>query len=138
MSYWVNVVSRDHLQRGVAGGFTQANHGKNTILKRLKAGDWIVFYSPKTAYENGAPLQAFTAIGQVKDDELYQVEMMPGFMPWRRNVEFTESSETSIKPLIGDLSFIQDKTHWGYKFRFGLFQIPEQDFELIKNAMINI
>lgn len=137
MNFWINVVSRDHLKRGIDGGFTQANHGKDTILKRLKAGDWIVFYSPKTAYENGEPLQAFTAIGQVKDDELYQVEMMPGFTPWRRNVEFKECVETTIKPLIGYLSFIQDKTHWGYKFRFGLFQIPEADFELIKNAMIN-
>ena len=30
MSYWINTVSRDHVQRGVAGGFTQANHGKPT------------------------------------------------------------------------------------------------------------
>lgn len=133
----MNVVSRDHLQCGIDGGFTQANHGKNTILKKLNAGDWIVFYSPKTAYENGESLQVFTAIGQIKDNELYQVEMMPGFTPWRRNVEFKECVETPIKPLIDDLSFIQDKTHWGYKFRFGLFQIPEQDFVLIKNAMMD-
>ncbi len=135
MNYWINTISRNHVERGVAGGFTQAGHGKPTGLKRLKAGDWMVFYSPKTDYEGGEPLQAFTAIGQVKDDELYQFEMMPGFMPWRRNVDFKPCIETPIKPLIGDLSFIKDKTHWGYMFRFGLFQIPEPDFELIKNAM---
>jgi hypothetical protein len=33
------------------------------------------------------------------------------------------------------LSFIKDKTHWGFMFRFGMFQIPEEDFELIKNAI---
>ena len=55
-------------------------------LKRLKAGDWIVFYSPKTAYVGGEALQAFTAIGQVKDEELYQVDMSEDFHPWRRNV----------------------------------------------------
>jgi hypothetical protein len=135
MNYWINTVSKDHLQRGIAGGFTQANHGKNTILKRLKADDWIVFYSPKTSYEGGEPLQTFTAIGRVKDDELYQIEMMPGFIPWRRNVDFMECQETPIRPLIDKLEFIQDKTHWGYRFRFGLFQIPEHDFELIKSQM---
>lgn len=103
-----------------------------------KAGDWIVFYSPKTSYQDGESLQAFTAIGQVKDDELYQVEMAPGFVPWRRNVEFHDSKKTPIKPLIGELSFIKDKTHWGYMFRFGLFKIPETDFGLIKNAMLKV
>lgn len=136
MNYWINTISRDHVMRGVAGGFTQANHGKNTTLKRLKTGDWIVFYSPKTNYPDGESLQAFTAIGQVKDDELYQVEMMPGFIPWRRNVDFKDCKETPIKPLIDELDFIQDKTHWGFKFRFGLFQISEQDFELIRKQML--
>jgi EVE domain len=73
MKYWINVVSRNHVMRGVDGGFTQANHGKPHMLKKLGAGDWIVFYSPKTAFDGGKPLQAFTAIGLVKDDELYQV-----------------------------------------------------------------
>ena len=133
-NHWINTISRNHVRLGVEGGFTQAGHGKNTGLKRLKTGDWIVFYSPKTAYQDGEPLQAFTAIGRVKDDELYQVEMTPEFRPWRRNVEFYECVETPIKPLIGGLSFIKDKTHWGYMFRFGLFKIPEADFELIKQA----
>ena len=135
MKYWVNTFSRDHVERGVAGGFTQANHGKNTVLKRLSKGDWIVFYSPKTSYGGGEPLQAFTAIGQVADDELYQVEMAPGFVPWRRNVQFKPYKETPIKALIDQLSFIQDKTHWGYRFRFGLFEISQADFELIRHNM---
>ncbi len=136
MNYWVNTISRDHVKKGVEGGFTQAGHGKATGLKRLKAGDWIVFYSPKTSYQDGEPLQAFTAIGQVKDDELYQVEMAPGFVPWRRNIEFHPCVEAPIKPLLDELSFIKDKTRWGYIFRFGLFQIPGADFKLIKGGMI--
>jgi len=136
MRYWIVVVSKDHAQRGIAGGFMQANHGKASGLKRLKPGDWIVFYSPKTMYQNGEPLQAFTAIGQVADEELYQVEMMSGFVPWRRNVTFYDCTETPIKPLVEDLTFIQDKVHWGYRFRFGLFEIPEVDFAQIKGAML--
>lgn len=36
-----------------------------------------------------------------------------------------------IRPLIERLSFIQDKTHWGYAFRYGHLEIPRADFELI-------
>lgn len=136
MKYWINIISRDHVMRGIEGGFTQANHGKPHMLKRLQAGDWIVFYSPKTNYQHGEPLQAFAAIGRVKDDELYQFEMTPDFVPWRRNVDFHKCNETPVKPLINDLTFIKDKTHWGYKFPFGLFEIAKVDFSLIYDAMM--
>lgn len=134
-NYWINVVSRDHVQRGKAGGFTQANHGKPTTLRRLKTGDWIIYYSPKTSYENGETLQEFTAIGQVTDDELYQVEVAPGFAPWRRNVSFKQCQEMPIRPLIDDLDFIIDKVHWGHRFRFGMFQISQHDFDMLAGAM---
>jgi EVE domain len=135
MTYWINTVSREHVQRGVAGGFTQANHGKPWMLKRMARGDWIVFYSPKTDYPEGEPLQAFTAIGQVADDEAYQVEMAPDFEPWRRDVEFLPCIETPIRPLLERLDFIEDTKRWGYKFRFGVFQIDEHDFDVIRSAM---
>jgi hypothetical protein len=32
MRYWINTVSLEHVERGVEGGFTQADHGKNTRL----------------------------------------------------------------------------------------------------------
>ena len=105
-------------------------------LKRLNARDWLVFYSPKTSLDGGERLQAFTAIGRVADDELYQAEMAPGFVPWRRNVKFVDCVETPIGPLIDSLSFIDDKNRWGYMFRLGLFEIPKRDFELIKRAMV--
>lgn len=135
MSNWINVVSRDHVRTGVAGGFTQANHGKPHALKRMQRGDGIAFYSPKTAFEGGEPLQAFTAIGRVSDDEVYQAEMTPTFHPWRRNVDFLETHEAPIRPLLESLDFIVDKKRWGFKFRFGVFEIDQHDFEVIKTAM---
>jgi hypothetical protein len=120
---------------GVEGGFTQAGHGKDSGLKRLKADDWLVFYSPKTNLRDGEPLQAFTAIGRVADDDLYQVDLTPGFTPWRRNVEFVRCAETPIRPLIDQLTFIEDKRRWGYMLRFALFKIPREDFELIRRTM---
>lgn len=136
MNYWINVVSRDHVERGIKGGFTQANHGKPWALKKMKKGDWIIFYSPKTKFDGGEPLQAFTAICQVVDNEPYQAEMTPDFHPWRRDVSFKKAHEVPIKPLINDLNFIENKTQWGYKFRFGVIKIDEEDFNTIKKQMI--
>jgi hypothetical protein len=135
---WINTVSRDHVARGVRGRFTQANHGKPHMLKRMTRGDWIVFYSPKTRYSDGEPLQAFTAIGQVADDEPYRVEMSPDFQTWRRNVEFLDCAQTPIRPLIGQLEFIEDPARWGYKFRFGVFKISDHDLEVIRSAMTGV
>lgn len=135
MTNWINTVSRDHVLRGVRGGFTQANHGKPHMLRKMARGDWIVFYSPKTDYPQGEPLQAFTAIGQVADDEPYRAEMSPDFQPWRRSVDFLDCGEAPIRPLIERLEFIEDPARWGYRFRFGVFQINDHDLEVIRSAM---
>ncbi len=132
MTYWINTVSADHVQRGVAGGFTQANHGKPHMLRRMARGDWIIFYSPKTALDHGEPLQAFTAIGRVTDDEPYQDRPSD---PWRRRMEFLPCTATPIRPLLDRLEFIIDPQRWGYKFRFGVFRIDEADFLLLREAM---
>ena len=135
MRYWVNTVSRSHVQNGVAGGFTQADHGKNSRLKRLSKGDGIVFYSPRTEFQAGEPLQHFTAIGEIVDEAPYQVEMTPDFHPWRRRVKFLPSAEAPIHPLIEQLEFIRNKKIWGFIFRRGLFEIGESDFNAIARAM---
>ena len=38
MKYWINTVSRNHVLIGLNGGFTQADHGKNSRLKNLAKG----------------------------------------------------------------------------------------------------
>jgi hypothetical protein len=120
---------------GVKGGFIQLNHGKRAPLQRLSAFDGVVFYSPRTSYPDGEPLQAFTAIGRVKTGEVYQVEMTSRFKPFRADVKFLKAKEALIRPLIDRLSFIEDKSHWGARFRFGHLNISEVDFALIAAAM---
>jgi len=132
---WVNTISLEHVRRGVAGGFTQADHGRSTRLSRLQAGDRIVFYSPRTDYPKGESLQQFTACGVITGTEAYQVEMAPDFHPWRRAVAFSACFPTPIRPLLGQLSFIPDQRNWGFTFRRGLFQIPGDDFDRIVAAM---
>ncbi|SFL86865.1 EVE domain-containing protein [Variovorax sp. OV329] len=134
-SFWIGVVSRSHVQKGVREGFIQLNHGKKAAVQRLHAGDGVAIYSPRTDYPDGAPLQAFTAIGTVVSGEVYQVQMTPDFHPFRVDVEFHTCSEAPIRPLIEDLSFIRDKTHWGAAFRFGYLRVPEADFLRVAQAM---
>ncbi len=135
MTNWVNTVSRDHVLQGVVGHFTQANHGKPHALRRMAKGDWIVFYSPRTALDNGEPLQMFTAIGQIVDEEPYRVDVTPEFAPWRRRVDFLPAVGIPIHPLIDDLHFIEDNKRWGFIFRFGVFKIDDHDLDLIRTAM---
>jgi hypothetical protein len=135
MRYWINTVSRAHVLDGVSGGFTQAGHGKESRLKRLGKGDGIVFYSPRTDFPTGKPLQSFTAIGEIADDAPYQVDASPELQPWRRRVAFRSAAEVPIQPLIEQLDFIPNKKQWGFPFRRGLFEIGESDFQRIAQAM---
>lgn len=134
--YWITVVSKDHIMRGVANGFMQANHGKPGSLKKLRMNDWVIFYSPKTTYNGNEKLQAFTAIGQVTGDHIYQYKMSEDFTPYRRDVNFYPCKEIPFIPLVPQLDFIRNKKAWGYHFRFGFFEIGECDFNLIKEKML--
>jgi hypothetical protein len=134
-NYWIGTVSRSHVLRGLHGGFIQLNHGRKVPLQRMKAGDVLALYSPRTDYPDGEPLQAFTALGVIKTGEIYQVEMAEDFKPYRLDVEFLPGSEAKIKPLIPQLSFIKDKTHWGAAFRFGYIKASAADLAVIAEAM---
>jgi predicted RNA-binding protein len=133
--YWIGVASKDHVIRGVEQGFCQLCHGKSNPLKRLNSGDWIVYYSPRTARDGGEVVQAFTAIGQILEQEPYPFDMGDGFVPYRRDVRFVAAQEAPIRPMVNELSFIKNKQSWGYVFRFGLLEIPKPDFQRIAVAM---
>lgn len=134
--YWIIVASKDHVKNGIAEGIAQACHGKTSPLRRMKKGDYILYYSGKMVLGKDEKCQEFTAIGQVKDDEVYQFQMTPDFCPSRRNIEFFSHQDLSILPLINDLEFIQNKKSWGYPFRFGILEINENDFQLISSKML--
>jgi hypothetical protein len=134
--YWINVISKEHVLRGIKEGITQSGHGKEAPLKKMKKDDWIIFYSPKQSFDENEKLQTVTAIGQLPDDKIYQFEMSSTFHPFRRKVVFKKAKEISILPLIEKLDFIKDKKHWGFMFRFGLFEISQKDFLTISQVML--
>lgn len=134
--YWMIVASKDHVKSGVEAGFAQACHGKVAPLKRMRKGDFIIYYSGKQTMGKTGACQQFTAIGKVADNEIYEFQVSDDFCPSRRNIEFLPGKDISILPLIGELDFIQNKKSWGYPFRFGFFEIQKHDFDLISSQML--
>lgn len=133
--YWCAVACREHVKLGFEGGFAQVCHGKRQPLARMRPDDGIVYYSPTDLRKGGGKCQSFTSIGLVKDDHIYPVEMTPDFVPFRRNITYFDGVDASINPLLPHLSFTKGQQNWGYRFRFGLFEISPDDFVLILSLM---
>jgi len=133
--YWLAVASADHAQRGKVLGIMQVCHGKGGPLRRIRAGDGVVYYSPTVSFRGKDRLQAFTAIGVAEGERTYQVDMGNGFRPFRRDVDYAEAEPVSILPLLERLELTRRKRNWGYPFRFGLVEITKSDFDTISAAM---
>lgn len=69
--YWVIAASKDYVKAGVAQGIVQACHGKPSPLKRMKKGDFVVYYLGKQTLSKPDTCQEFTALRKVIDDEIY-------------------------------------------------------------------
>jgi EVE domain len=113
----------------------QVCHGKAGPLRRIAAGDRVVYYSPTVTFGGKDRLQAFTAMGIVDDREPYQADMGNGFCPFRRDVRWLDGEEAPIKTMLDALEFTSGKSNWGYQFRFGLFSISAADMDRIAAAM---
>ena len=133
--YWLAVASADHAQRGKALGIMQVCHGKGGPLRRVRAGDGIVYYSPTVSFRGKDRLQAFTAIGVAEGERTYQVDVGNGFRPFRRDVDYAEAEPVSILPLLERLELTRGKRNWGSPFRLGLVEITKSDFDSISAAM---
>jgi len=133
--YWIGVVSLDHVQSEIEGGFVQLAQGEELPLKRMKAGDWLIYYSSRPEEKSKEPYQAFTAVARMTDSDVYSVFALNGFVYFRRNARYFPCHHTAIKPLIEKLSFIVNKKRWGFPFRTGHFEITPEDFEVITSAM---
>lgn len=133
--YWVGVASRDHVRVAVSRGFCQLNHGREAPLRRLSPGDGIVYYSARDRRQDGDPVQAFTAIGEVLDTDVYAATVSDTFRPYRRDVRYFDAIEAPIRPLLPDLSFAGANTGWGLILRRGSFEIDATDYHIIARAM---
>lgn len=129
--YWMGVGSKDHVEVGVAGGFCQLNHGKERPLNRMQRHDWLIYYSPKRCLKGSEAYQCFTAVGQIQG-EAYQVEMAPGFIPYRKDIRYAEIADDL------PLKAVATNPEWQAirgQLRFGHFEISEELFRFISSAM---
>lgn len=135
---WIAVACAAHARRGCAvpeQGYMQVCHGKYAPLKRVAPGDRVSYYSPTVTMGGRDTLQAFVSIGIVQPGAPYEFDMGGGFVPFRRDVAYVPALEASILPLLDEFEFVQDRSRWGYKFRFGLFQVSDADMLRIAYAM---
>ena len=141
MRFWLAVVHRDHVRRGVEQGIAQVNHGSKAGVMKLQPGDGLVYYSPKDVYPDGVALQCFTAIGRVADGDPWQAAPVTMLgrgevQPWRRRVEYLEGVvETPIAPLLPVLELTRSTPNWGWMMRRGLLEMTAHDFGLIAHEM---
>jgi hypothetical protein len=135
MTYWLGVVQREHVLRGMSLGIAQTSHGARSGIQRMHAGDGLVYYSPKTAYPTGDRLRQFTAIGTIAPGEPWQEEEGQ-FTPWRRAVEYdTTAVAAPIEPLLDVLDLTRGNRNWGLVMRRGQVELSEQDFRTIAREM---
>jgi hypothetical protein len=134
--YWIAVVPKIGVDRCLAGGFAMFAHGRHDAVKRTGAGEWLAYYSPRTLLKGGDKIRAFTAIGKFTKREPYEAEMMPGRVGWCRDIAFGRKARAAdVYPLLDELSFIKDRTHWGLFFHRSLFSVSRDDFAKIAAAM---
>jgi hypothetical protein len=114
-------VATHHLSRhpdpGPGRRLHEVCHRKGGPLRRLRAGDGIVYYSPTVSLAAKDRLQALTGIGLLKDDRIYQIDMGGGFHPFRRDVNYVDANEASIVALLDTLELTRGKQNWVYPFR---------------------
>lgn len=132
--FWIGVVSAFHAKRGQEDGVCAFSHGRKTAVSKLSLGDRFVLYAPKENYRSGAPVQAFVAMGTVKDGIVYEVDF-DGYPAWVRKAKYDKCNSMPVRPLLPDLGFVKDPDKWGIAFRRSLFPISADDFALIEKAM---
>lgn len=134
MPAWLGVVSAEHVARGVALGIVQTNHGRRSGLARMSAGDGMVYYSPQVRLGEPTPLRAFTAVGTIADEEIWQADE-GDFTPFRRRVTYlTDAVQVPISAMQGRLQ-LTAAPNWGYQLRRGLVPLSDADFATIRDAM---
>ncbi|MBK8077911.1 MAG: EVE domain-containing protein [Kineosporiaceae bacterium] len=134
MAAWLGVVSAEHVARGVALGIAQTNHGKRTGLARMSLGDGLIYYSPQQRLGGSEPVRAFTAVGRIADEVIWQADE-GSFRPWRRRVEYDLDARSVPIAQLRDRLDLTAAPNWGYALRRGLLPLSERDVDLIRETM---
>ena len=76
--------------------------------------------------------QEITAIGKIKDENVYQFQMTENFIPYRRDVDYLKLNG---KCTINGLRNHPEWTKYAKQLRYGHFEISEDFFRFIYDLM---
>jgi hypothetical protein len=149
--YWIGLAERDSVHAAVANGVCLFSGGLAAPLRRLQPGDGVLYYSPHET-SRGAPLECFTAVGEVTDDAPWTqnwtqlcaggpflsrgaVSAVGTGLTWVRKCDYDAVGEVSVRPLLSSLAFVAQPRHWGKTFRRGQLEISAADFFAIADRL---
>lgn len=132
MKHWLAVISLEHAHMAASSGFLQVCHGKAAPLRRTSAGDEFFIYSPKTGMGTGDSIMSFTYRGIFNDNNVYQVEQLPGFLPFRKDVTFDlDFPRVPLKTVAG--MDLRATPNLGLVLRRGFVELTAADSSRIKD-----
>jgi len=80
------------------------------------------------------PLQQFTAIGEIADDEIFQGHESEIRM-FRRRVAYLPGTPVALGEVREELQLTR-APNWGYQLRRGLIPLDEHDLKVLRAAFI--
>jgi hypothetical protein len=134
--FWLIVASKDHIEKGVSGGFAQACHGKMKPISKPQKGDGVLFYATREKYnENTNRIKRITAVGFFEDEKV-DVHEIEDKLFYKRKVNFEiPIREINLKDYLKDIGFIENKEKWGMYLRSSMREIPKKDFDFLHSKM---
>ena len=144
MTHWIASSNRENAKILDAKHIWGVPKRNKTLMQRVKSGDTILVYVRQEkegdAILPSAVTGAYEVVAEPYEDHsrLFVTppqmgdEIFPFRMKVRPVVVFAEPLE--FKPLIGDLTFITNKTMWSGHLRTAMREIPEEDYQRIVEA----
>ncbi|WP_158071033.1 EVE domain-containing protein [Lactiplantibacillus plantarum] len=134
MKYWIGVVPKEYVELAVKENFCQVCNGKRFFISKMNLNDRLIYYSPKINMTTTNKYQKFIAVGTIASKLEYQVEMYPGFTPFRKKMSFeTIQREVSLSELKDNPEWLKYRAN----LRFGHFKISKSLFLTIYKKMMS-
>lgn len=132
---FLGVAASAHVQAAVDDDVCLFGHGSRAAVEDLEPGDWIVYYSPGEAIDGASDVQAFTAIGRVAAGDIEAFDRDGQRLHRRPATYSADAHQAPVRPLLDQLSFVEDPDNWGLAFRNSKRQITLGDVTTIAEAM---
>jgi EVE domain len=131
----VAVISADHAAQAALDGFFACSHGDGRAAARPSRADRFAYYAPRERIDEGDPVQAFVALGEILDDAP-SPQMVDRFEAQVRRTAYAPVGHAPIRPLLDRLALTRGRgSHWGMAFRRGLVTVGAEDLAVIEAAL---